>query len=67
MMIVRNLAGHRRKKTFFVLQSIDGLWREIRRTWSAEQLKTQQPTRAVWDTEVRLGTTQRVINLISDN
>lgn len=47
MMIVRNLAGHRRKKTFFVLWSIDGLWGEIRRTWSAEQLKTKQLTQAV--------------------
>lgn len=67
MMIVRNLAGHRRKKTFFIQQSTGGLWREIRRTCSEELLKTKQAAQAVWDTRVRLGTIQRVINLVSDN
>lgn len=46
MMTVRNPAGHRGHKTFFILQSTDGLWREMRRTWSGELLKTKQPSQA---------------------
>lgn len=45
-MTVRNPAGHRGHKTFFIQQSTDGLWREMGRTWSGELLKTKQPSQA---------------------
>lgn len=43
---------------FYVAENLTGLWREIRRTRSAEHLNTKQHRQlcSVWDTEVRQGT-----------